>query len=159
MFAGVPEAIKALNDGGLKVVIITNQSGVARGYFTEEMLARIHGKMLDDLKKAGAKIDSIYYCPHHPDDNCECRKPRTALFQRAGRELNIDFGCSYMVGDMAQDIVAGRAAGCKTVFVTNGGKSQAWSDGFVPDAITGTFGEAAKWILADVQGEEGLCRV
>lgn len=148
MFAGVPEAIRELNKRGFKVVVITNQSGVARGYFTEETLGRIHEKMLDDLKRVGARIDGIYYCPHHPDDHCDCRKPATELFKRAARELRIDFSRSYMVGDMAQDVEAGRAIGCSTVFVTNGGNSPAPSGVFSPDAIAGTFSEAVRWILA-----------
>jgi histidinol-phosphate phosphatase family protein len=149
MFAGVPEAIRTLNRNGFKVVVITNQSGVARGYFTEETLGRIHDKMLADLQREGARIDGIYYCPHHPDENCECRKPGTALLRLAGRDLDIDMGRSYMIGDMVQDIEAGRAAGCRTIFVTNGGKLPASSRGFAPDAVTGTFSEAVNWILEE----------
>ena len=116
----VPEAIKLLNGKGFKVIVITNQSGIARGYFTEETLSQIHRKMQDELLLHGASIDGIYYCPHHPDDGCGCRKPKTALFHKAAAEHNIDFGSSYMVGDMPLDIAAGKALGCKTVLVTTG---------------------------------------
>ncbi|MBA7502773.1 D-glycero-beta-D-manno-heptose-1,7-bisphosphate 7-phosphatase [subsurface metagenome] len=116
----VPEAIRLLNENGFKVVVITNQSGIARGYFTEETLAQIHQKMTGELAKYGAWVDAIYYCPHHPDDGCECRKPKTALFHKAAEELNIDFKLSYVVGDMQMDIDAGKALGCKTVLVTTG---------------------------------------
>jgi len=87
----VPEAISLLNENGFMVVVITNQSGIARGYFTEETLAQIHQKMTGELAKYDARVDAIYYCPHHPDDGCQCRKPKTALFFRAAKELNIDF--------------------------------------------------------------------
>ncbi len=142
----VPEAIKLLNENGFRVVVITNQSGIARGYFTEETLAQIHQKMKDELMKHGAKVDAIYYCPHHPDDGCECRKPKIGLFHKAAKELNIDFHNSYMVGDMQIDIDAGRAAGCKTVLVTtgpDGGNSVTDS----PDHIAENLIGAAQWII------------
>jgi len=116
----VPQAIKLLNANGFKVVVVTNQSGVARGYFTEETLAQIHKKMEEELAEHGAHVDAIYYCPHHPDDGCECRKPKTTLFHQAARELDIELGLSYVVGDLQMDIAAGKALGCKTVLVTTG---------------------------------------
>ncbi len=119
----VPEAIRLLNENGFKVVVITNQSGIARGYFTEETLAQIHQKMADELAKYGAWVDAIYYCPHHPDDGCQCRKPKTALFLKAAGEHNIDLKSSYVVGDMQMDIDAGKALGCKTVLVTTAPQS------------------------------------
>ena len=141
----VPEAIRLLNENSFKVIIITNQSGIARGYFTEETLARIHQKMKEELAQSGVKIDAIYYCPHHPDDNCECRKPETALFLKAAKELDIDFSSSFVVGDMQMDIDAGRALGTKTVLVTTGPKG----DNEIidpPDYTANNLLEAAKWI-------------
>ena len=79
LLPGVGEAIRLLNEHGFMVVIITNQSGIARGYFTEEMLERIHQKLKNDLAKSGAHVDAIYYCPHHPGEGCDCRKPKPAL--------------------------------------------------------------------------------
>lgn len=114
----VPEAIRLLNENGFKVIVITNQSGIARGYFTEETLNQIHKKMQDELALYGATIDGIYYCPHHPDGKCDCRKPETALFHKAAAEHNIDFKSSYMVGDMPLDIAAGKALGCNAILVT-----------------------------------------
>jgi D,D-heptose 1,7-bisphosphate phosphatase len=93
----VPEAIKLLNTNGFKVVVVTNQSGIARGYFTEQTLEQIHQKMKDELANHNAWVDAIYYCPHHPDDGCDCRKPGTALFLKAARELDIDLARSYVV--------------------------------------------------------------
>jgi len=124
LLSTVPEAIKLLNENGFKVVIITNQSGIARGYFTEETLAQIHQKMENELAKYGAWVDAIYHCPHHPDDGCQCRKPKTALFLKAAEEHNIAPKNSYVVGDQQMDIDAGKALGCKTVLVTTGPKPQ-----------------------------------
>jgi histidinol-phosphate phosphatase family domain/HAD-superfamily hydrolase, subfamily IIIA len=113
----VPEAIKLLNENDFKVVVITNQSGIARGYFTEETLAQIHQKMKVELAKYGAHIDALYYCPHHPDEGCACRKPQAALFLKAAGEHDIDSQSSYVVGDMQMDVDAGKAMGCKTVLL------------------------------------------
>ncbi|MCL0080153.1 D-glycero-beta-D-manno-heptose 1,7-bisphosphate 7-phosphatase [Dehalococcoidia bacterium] len=144
----VPEAIRLLNTNSLKVVVITNQSGITRGYFTEEILAQIHDKMKQELAKDGAWVDAIYYCPHHPDDGCECRKPKTGLFLQAARELDIDLSRSFVVGDVQMDIDAGRALGSKTVLVTTGPQG-----GNIivdpPDYTAGSLLEAAKWILKE----------
>ena len=145
----VIEGICALNQAGYKIVIITNQSGVGRGYFTEEMLGRIHEKMIDDFKKGNARIDGIYYCPHHPSANCDCRKPKPTMFLRAAKDLNIDFNHSYMVGDMSQDIEAGQKVGCKTVFVEGGSQPADTPLDTQPDYFVGSFAEAVEWILAD----------
>ena len=92
-------AIKELNSKGFKVVVISNQSGVGRGYFSKEIADSINKKLEDTLKQEDAHLDGIYYCPHHPDDNCECRKPKTGLLEKAGEELGIDIEKSYVVGD------------------------------------------------------------
>ena len=117
LFDGVPEQIKRLNDAGFLVVMITNQSGIGRGLFTEETLARIHDKMNRKIEAAGGHIDKIYYCPHRPDENCNCRKPRTKLGEMAIEEFDIDPFASYMVGDSDSDIGFGKKLGCKTIKV------------------------------------------
>jgi D,D-heptose 1,7-bisphosphate phosphatase len=141
----VPEAIKLLNENGFKVIVITNQSGVARGYFTEEILNQIHKKMQDELALHGATIDSIYYCPHHPNDKCDCRKPKTALFHKAAAEHNIDFGSSYMVGDMPLDTAAGKALECQTVLVTTGANVS--PPDTHADYTASSLLEAVQWIV------------
>jgi len=119
LLPGVSEAISTLNKYGYKVVIITNQSGIARGYFTEETLELIHRKMIDELNKQGARIDRIYYCPHHPDENCDCRKPKPKLIQVAAEDLNIDISQSYMIGDKQIDMKLAENAGCKAgIFIS-----------------------------------------
>lgn len=114
LLPGAAEGIKLLNEHGFKVVVVTNQSGIARGYFTEEILARIHDKMKKELAKHGAHIDAIYYCPHHPDDNCECRKPKPKMVFQAALDLDIDLSQSYVIGDSEVDIELARQAGCET---------------------------------------------
>jgi D,D-heptose 1,7-bisphosphate phosphatase len=113
----VAKGIRLLNEHGFKVVVVTNQSGIARGYFTEAMLHMIHRKMLGDLAGEEAFIDAIYYCPHHPDDGCKCRKPGTGLFHRAEAELNIDLAVSYIIGDKLLDVAAAKELKCKTALV------------------------------------------
>lgn len=146
----VPKAVKLLNDNGFKVVVITNQSGIARGYFTEETLAQIHQKMKDELAKHGARIDAIYYCPHHPDDGCDCRKPGTDLFRKAVLDLDIDTKTSYVVGDMQMDIDAGKALGCRTILVTTGPQPPAASSQ-LPDHVASDLLDAAKWITTNLE--------
>ena len=151
----VPEAIKLLNENDFKAVVTTNQSGIARGYLTEETLAQIHRKMEDELAKHGAKVDAIYYCPHHPDDNCECRKPKLKLFLQAAKELVIDFSLSYVVGDMQMDIEAGKALGCKTILVTTGPDR---GKGVIdpPDYLADNLLEAARLITGDAKLSQQL---
>ena len=151
----VNEGIRLLNEHGFKVVVVTNQSGIARGYFTEEMLTRIHQKMRDDLAKDGASVDAIYYCPHHPDAGCECRKPNTGLFHQAAAELQIDLASSYIIGDKLLDIAAAKGLNCKIVLVPSGEPeislvrgNRFWQIG--ADKISTDFYTAAAWIVAQV---------
>jgi len=120
LFPGAAAAVRRLNEAGYLVVLVTNQSGVGRGYFTEETLGRIHDKLRADLAAEGARLDAIYYCPHRPDEGCRCRKPALGLLERAVAEWNIDLRSSYVVGDGENDMALGRAAGCRTVQVTAG---------------------------------------
>jgi D,D-heptose 1,7-bisphosphate phosphatase len=150
MFKDVPFSIRKLNENGYKIVIITNQSGLARGYFTEETLARIHQRMKDELAAAGAKIDAIYYCPHHPDEHCDCRKPGTALFRKAAKDMNIDLVSSFMVGDTEKDIIAGKKAGCKTVLVATGTKTEKTAID-ISDYMVNNMKDAVQWILKNPQ--------
>lgn len=152
----VPKAIRLLGESGFKVVVITNQSGIARGYFSEETLEQIHRKMRDDLARKGASVDAIYYCPHHPDDNCECRKPKTELFLKAARDLGIDLGSSYVVGDMQMDISAGKALGCRTVLVTTG-PQEGNNITDPPHYTASSLLEGARWIVREGKhsGEPG----
>lgn len=148
LFKDVPLSIKMLNENGYKTVVITNQSGIARGYFSEDTLARIHQKMKDELAAAGANIDAIYYCPHHPDERCNCRKPGTALFRQAAKDMDIDLVSSFMIGDTEKDIHAGKKAGCKTILVTTGPKTENEAID-KSDFSASSFQDAIRWILSD----------
>jgi len=119
LFQGIGKSIKKLNDKGFLVIIITNQSGIARGFFNERTLEKIHEKMKKDIEKDGGHIDAIYYCPHHPNDKCECRKPGTKLIEEAANEYNISLKDSYVIGDRLHDIEMGKKMGCKTIYINN----------------------------------------
>lgn len=125
---GAMDAIKYCNDRGLLVVVITNQSGIARGVFTEDDVKKIHAHMQSDLAKIGAHIDAFYYCPHHPNGTvdeykkvCDCRKPKPGLILRACEDLNINPSTSMMIGDHDRDVEAGQNAGLKSAVLFEGG--------------------------------------
>jgi D-sedoheptulose 7-phosphate isomerase len=118
LFPGVGRSIKDLNDAGYLVILVTNQSGVARGYFSLEMLGRIHEKLRADVAKEGGMIDAIYFCPHHPDEKCSCRKPQLGLIQQATQDFDIDIAGSFVIWDSEHDVEMGRKAGCRTFRVS-----------------------------------------
>ena len=158
IFSFVPEAIRILNESGYKVIVVTNQSGVARGYFDEQLVREVHKKLLHKVELTGARIDAIYYCPHHPDEgkppyriDCECRKPKTGMIQKAKKAFNLDMARSFMIGDRYKDVEFGRNAGLHTVMVLTGyGKGeymyqrQQWAK--MPEHISKNLLEAAIWI-------------
>ncbi|MFH1860263.1 MAG: D-glycero-beta-D-manno-heptose 1,7-bisphosphate 7-phosphatase [bacterium] len=117
---GAIDAIKKIKQKGLLVIIITNQSGIGRGIMSAEDLSMVHEQMLAELKKDGVLIDAIYYCPHSPDNGCDCRKPMDGLFKQALMDFNIDIKNSWMIGDEQKDIDAGEKAGCKTYLLSKG---------------------------------------
>ncbi len=143
---GAAEAVRLLNQRGIKTVIITNQSGVARGYFTEKELEEVNRKVLELLKKEGARVDAIYYCPHHPDDGCGCRKPMSGLLERAADELGIELEKSYMVGDKTTDVLAAKSVGARGILLTEGGTP-------CEDAhyVCSGLLEAVRWILEHME--------
>jgi len=102
------------------VVIITNQSGVGRGLFSADMLAQIHVRMIDYVQQYGGKIQTVLFCPHHPDEGCECRKPLTGLYQELASRLNVNYGGVYSVGDSIRDLLAAKSAGASPVLVKTG---------------------------------------
>ena len=143
LFPRTAKAVKLLNSHGFKVIVVTNQSGIARGYFTAETLAQIHGKMKKEMAKEGAFIDAVYYCPHHPDDNCDCRKPKPRLVLQAAREYDIDLSQSFVVGDLLMDVGLGRAVGARTILI-----SQEKSSELMPNHIAADLYQAAEWIVS-----------
>jgi len=117
---GAVEAVKLLTDAGYQIYIISNQRGIARGLMTEEDLADIHRRMLDEFSRAGGRIAGVYYCPHGKEVNCFCRKPRPGMFFQAAREHHIDLTKAVAIGDSASDQAAGEAAGCRTIIAKEG---------------------------------------
>lgn len=118
MFPGVPKAIGKLNDAGYAVIIVTNQSGIARGLLDEKILASIHDKLIKEIEAGGGRIDDIFYCPHHPDEGCACRKPETEMGVKAILKHNVDPTSSFMIGDHDKDIEFGKRLGLKTYQVS-----------------------------------------
>ena len=120
-------ALRLLNDRGWLTIVVTNQAGVARGYFTEEMIHTVHDRLKEDLARSGARLDAIYYCAHHPSvgdppyrRDCDCRKPKPGLILRAAADLDIDLAGSWMIGDRHSDIELARNAGVNSAFVMSG---------------------------------------
>lgn len=155
LFPGVPEALATLKAAGARLIVVTNQSGIARGYFSVDDLDRIHAKLRQLLNAAGVSLDAIYYCPHHPDEGCRCRKPEPGMIDQAMHDHGLDLSRSYVIGDHARDMQLAKRIGAKSVFVTTGkeaGKDQAELEAahLVPDHIAASLGQAGEWILSDV---------
>ena len=155
------DAIRALNRAGVRVVLVSNQSGVARGFFSEAVVERVHARIAHVLAEGGARIDAYYYCPHHPDGKiaaytqaCECRKPGRGLVDRAVRELGIDPARSFTVGDRWLDVALARAVGARGLLVRTGyglTEESRPSDGLEADAVVDNLIEAVGWILRNAQ--------
>lgn len=120
MLPGVPESLRRLASAGFQLAIVTNQSGIGRGYFTRADFERFQARLLSDLDAAGVRIAATYLCPHHPDDACTCRKPRPGLLYRARDELGADLAVSWVIGDHVKDMELARAAGCRGILVRTG---------------------------------------
>lgn len=155
------EAVHLLNKAGMKVILITNQSGVARGYFSEATINQIHQEMAKQLSGEKAFIDSIYYCPHHPEGKveryaiqCDCRKPSLGMLTKAAEEHGIDLKHSYLVGDKLSDVGCAQKAGMTSILVLTGygkdEKKKITGSSFVkPTYIAKNLYEAAQWIIED----------
>lgn len=120
IFDDVPGAVKRLNDAGYLVIVITNQSGLGRGYFDIDTLNSIHDRMCTDISAGGGRIDDIFFCPHRPEDGCNCRKPRIGMGLEAVSKYHIDPSKSFMVGDHDKDMEFGIRLGCRTIKVGGG---------------------------------------
>ena len=157
------KGIKLLNDNNVLAIVCTNQAGVARGYFKEELIKVVNNRMQDLLKAEGVFVDDIYYCPHHPTVgpleyriDCDCRKPKTGMIDQAVAKYGIDVHKSYIVGDKMSDVIWGHKVGAKSVMVLTGyGRGEyeyqrdSWKD--QPDYIADDLFEAVKWILEDIK--------
>jgi D-glycero-D-manno-heptose 1,7-bisphosphate phosphatase len=159
VFTFAAEAVRALNEAGRLAVLVTNQAGVARGYFKEELIGEVHKVLAAELERGGARLDAVYYCPHHPTVgeppyrfDCDCRKPRPGLLLRAADELGLDLSRCWMVGDRYSDTELARNAGARSAFVLTGygrgeleHQSHAWPHR--PDLVAENLLEAVKKIV------------
>ncbi len=150
---GVPDAIARMTSAGLRVVVATNQRGIARGLVEKAEVERIHRRMAGILAKSGGRIDAVYYCPHD-DGECDCRKPATGLFRRAqSDDPATDFAQSVVIGDSLTDIQAGSAIGARTILIAadpetaHDATQRAADMGLRIDAIVASLAEAADWII------------
>ena len=151
------DAVRLLNRAGYRVVVVTNQAGVAHGHFTEDFVRDLHRHLDERFRAGGARIDAFYYCPHMPSarveayrTECECRKPKPGMVLQAQRDLDLDLGRSFIVGDQWADLGLGRAAGLTTILVRTGYGPSVEAlprDGVTADLVVETLMDAVSWIL------------
>jgi D-glycero-D-manno-heptose 1,7-bisphosphate phosphatase len=152
---GAGNGLKQLKEGGYLLVLVSNQAGVAHGYFREDALRNIEEKLQHELKKDGVQLDALYFCPHHPDGivkeyafPCDCRKPKPGMLLKAAQHFNIDLSRSWMIGDILHDVEAGNRAGCHTILINNGNETEWKLNPFRhPTKTTKSIAEAATVIL------------
>lgn len=155
LFPGVAEALARLKRAGARLILVTNQSGIARGLVSVQDLNAVHRKLEDLLNAADASLDAIYFCPHHPDDQCFCRKPNPGMIHQASREQQIDLSRSCLIGDQTRDVELAKRVGVKSILVTTGKVSLQQAEELKqtelsPDCIAGSMTEAVEWLMVDV---------
>lgn len=153
---GAPTAIRLLNEAGLKTIVITNQAGVAKGFFEESFVNEVHRRISDSMAAAGAFIDRFYYCPHHPDEgkppyrqSCSCRKPAAGMLFSAAGDLDLDLEASFFIGDTVRDMEAAAAAGVKGILVKTGYGLNSLDGGGNPVFIAEDILDAVRWLLKE----------
>lgn len=158
LLPGASEGLRALRSAGCGLVVLTNQSGVARGYFTRDDITKIHARLDELLAAEGVTLDGYYVCPHGNDDNCACRKPRAGMAEQAATERGIDLARSFMIGDKRLDLQMGRAVGAATVLVRTGyGAEVEAADGdlaTLADVVVDNLAAAARWIVPQLAERE-----
>jgi D-glycero-D-manno-heptose 1,7-bisphosphate phosphatase len=155
LFPFAAAAIRRLNEAGVPVVVVTNQSGAARGFFPEEMIHRVHERMAAELAAAGARVDGVYYCPHDLKSGCDCRKPRTGMLERAAAEHALVLAGSFIVSDRYDDLRMAEAVGGRSILVLTGyGRGEyEWNRAHwprMPDHIVENLAEAVEIILKEL---------
>ena len=156
MLSGVAAAICKLNTAQVPVVVVTNQSGVGRGYFPESLVREVHERMISELAKESARLDGVYYCPHVNADECACRKPKTGMLERAAADLRLDLKKSFVVGDRGGDVELAYRTGSRSILVRTGfGEGElAWHAAkwkHQPDFVAKDLSEATDWILMELR--------
>jgi D-glycero-D-manno-heptose 1,7-bisphosphate phosphatase len=154
LLPGVPAALRRLRDLGFGLVVVTNQSGIGRGYFTSGTVDLIHDRLRCLLAAEGASLDGIYVCPHGPDDGCDCRKPLPGMVRQAAADWGFDPKASIVIGDKDADIDLGRSVGARSILVRTGwGRDTERAGRCRPDAIVDDLPKAVDWILSLRQGD------
>jgi len=149
LLPGAAAGLRAMQSLGLRLVLVTNQSGVGRGYFGRDAVERVHGRLLELLEREGVDLDAIYLCPHTPEESCSCRKPLPGLIQRAARDLGLDPAHSFVIGDKACDVDLGLVVSATTFLVTTGhGAGQLAECGSRAHHVVGSLSEAARRIAS-----------
>ena len=145
---GSREGIRALTDAGWPIFVVTNQSGIAQGFYTAQDFDAITARMLEAIQAAGGRITGIFHCPHAPTSDCACRKPRRGLIDQACRQQPVALAESFLVGDDVKDLELGRTIGCRTVLVLSGRTSRERAAELPPpDHLCADLREAADWII------------
>jgi D-glycero-D-manno-heptose 1,7-bisphosphate phosphatase len=155
---GAPEAIKSLKDAGFLVIVVSNQSGIGRGYFDEQAVEALHRHIQEELAGHGTSIDAFYFCPHHPEKGvgdykivCDCRKGEPGMLLQAANDHDIDLHRSFMIGDKLADVEAGERAGCQSILVMTGyGQSVSSELGVLKAKKCPDLGHAAKLIINEL---------
>jgi D-glycero-D-manno-heptose 1,7-bisphosphate phosphatase len=149
---GVLEALKILKEKGIRVIVVSNQGGVNKGFYTQERLNEIGNLMLKEIRKSGADIEDVFYCIHRSEDNCSCRKPKPGMLKTAAKKYGIDPKETYFIGDDKKDIIAGKKIGCKAVLVLSGKSSKEdvrdWQE--KPDYVFKDLLEAVNWLIKKI---------
>lgn len=153
LIPGAAEAVRRLNQAGLGVCVLTNQSGIARGYFDMARLEAIHRRMAELLAAEGAHVDGVYLCPHGPDDDCDCRKPLPGMVERAVAEHGFDPSRAFMIGDKKADVELGRGVGATAILVRTGYGRQAEAAGTAADHVADDLLAAVRYIEARLTEE------
>ena len=162
LIPGSARAIARLKAAGFKVIVISNQSVIARGYVTRRGLAKIHARLRRELKKSGARLDAIYYCPHHPRVGarlrCRCRKPKIGMLEDAARRFRLDLAECFMVGDTTVDLKTARKAGCAAILVRTGKGGRDGSYKARPDAVFDDLAAAASGLIRGLRAGDAALR-
>ena len=162
-YPGVFEALRKLARAGFRLVVVTNQSGVARGYFGEETVREVNNRLEEELGREGIELEDIYYCPAHPEaeaekyrQNLHRRKPAPGMLKEACCEHGLSPGESFMVGDKPSDVECGKRAGCRSILVETGKEKESGQQlEFQPDYVATDFKDAARWIVESAREETG----
>jgi len=159
LLPGVTDGLRQLHEMGLGLVVITNQSAIGRGFFDEARLGLIHQRLRELLEAEGVYLDGIYFCPHMPEDDCPCRKPRPGLLKLAAQELNFDPQACFVIGDKVCDIELGHRVGATTFLVQTGyGAQVAAKNAVMPDYVVDDVRDAAQVIKRLLTADEGMKR-